>query len=312
MLRRLLVERILSGLLVVVGASVLIFVTLHIVPGDPVAAMLAGAPASPSKISELREELGVDDPLPTQYLDFVRGAMRGDLGRSFTTNQPVAEMITEAIPSTLELTFASLAVGVVLGGAAGVLAAVRRGTWVDSVTRAAGLFGASMPVFWTGVLLLMLFSFRFHLFPAIGGTGIKGIVLPAFSLGIISAGVLSRFVRTCVLEVLDQPFVLALDARGLSRRVIIGKHVLRNALIPCVTVLGIQLGYALAGAVVTETLFSRQGIGRLLVKAVSARDYPLVQGLVLVVATVYVLVNLVVDVSYTYIDPRIRLAVERP
>jgi peptide/nickel transport system permease protein len=187
---------------------------------------------------------------------------------------------------------------------------VRRATWVDSLTRAIGLFGASMPVFWTGVLLLMLFSFRFHLFPAIGGTGLRGIVLPAFSLGIISAGVLSRFVRTCVLEVLDQPFVLALEARGLSRRLILGKHVLRNAMIPCVTVLGIQLGYALAGAVVTETLFSRQGIGRLLVKAVAAKDYPLVQGLVLFVAVAYVVVNVIVDLSYSAIDPRLRAAVE--
>jgi len=299
------VRRVLAGMTVVIGTTVLIFFVLHLVPGDPVAAILNGAPASRQTIANLRQQLGLDRPLLAQYLSFVGNALRGNLGRSYSTNQPVAQIIAQSAPSTLELTGASLLIGVVLGLAGGVISAVRQGTVVDSVIRAVSLFLAAMPVFWSGILLLLAFSFTLHWFPALGGNGLRALVLPALSLGLACAGVLSRVVRSSVVEVMGQPFVMALRGRGLSSTRLVGKHVLRNALVPTITVLGLILGQALGGAVITETIFSREGLGRVLVAAIENKDYAVVQGAMLVVAVGYVTVNVLVEIIYAYVDPRI-------
>jgi ABC-type dipeptide/oligopeptide/nickel transport system permease component len=299
------VRRLLAGMTVVIGTTVLIFFVLHLVPGDPVAAILNGAPASRQTIANLRQQLGLDRPLLAQYLSFVGNALRGNLGRSYSTNQPVAQIIAQSAPSTLELTGASLLIGVVLGLAGGVISAVRQGTVVDSVIRAVSLFLAAMPVFWSGILLLLAFSFTLHWFPALGGNGLRALVLPALSLGLACAGVLSRVVRSSVVEVMGQPFVMALRGRGLSSTRLVGKHVLRNALVPTITVLGLILGQALGGAVITETIFSREGLGRVLVAAIENKDYAVVQGAMLVVAVGYVTVNVLVEIIYAYVDPRI-------
>jgi peptide/nickel transport system permease protein len=302
------VRRLLIGLLVVFGASVVVFVVLHELPGDPVAAKLQGAPATPQLIAQIRESLGLHRPLVAQYWTFLSHAVRGDLGQSYVGDQSVSSQLKNAIPPTLELTGASLVVGIVLGGILGAASAVWPNTVVDGVIRTFTSIFAAMPVFWTGILLLAAFSFGVHWFPGIGGEGVKGLVLPALSLGLASAGVLSRVVRSSMLEINGEPFVDMLNAKGIKPIKVIARHIGRNALVPVVAVLGLQLGEALAGAVVTETIFSRSGVGRLLVQAIEAKDYPMVQGVMIFLAGGLVLVNIVVDVSQAYIDPRVRTA----
>jgi ABC-type dipeptide/oligopeptide/nickel transport system permease component len=301
-------RRLLIGLLVVFGASVVVFLVLHEVPGDPVAAKLQGAPATPALIASIRASLGLNRSLPAQYWAFVTGALHGNLGTSYVGDQPVAGLLFAAIPSTLELTGASLLIGAVGGGVLGIWSAVTAGRWPDAVIRSFSSLFAAMPVFWTGILLLLVFSFSLHWFPGIGGAGLPGLVLPALSLGLASAGVLARVVRTSMLEIVDEPFVGMLAAKGLSRLRILVPHVTRSALVPVVAVLGLQLGEALAGAVVTETVFSRTGVGRLLVTAIENKDYPIVQGVMVFIAVGLVLVNIVVDVGQALIDPRVGLA----
>jgi ABC-type dipeptide/oligopeptide/nickel transport system permease component len=301
-------RRILLGIPVVVGASVVIFLVLHLLPGDPVAAALNGAPATPQMIHNLRVQFGLDRPLIAQYASFVGNALHGDLGRSYGSRESVTSLIAAALPATLALTGLALLIGFVLGIAAGVGSALNRGGPIDAVLRLFTLLCASMPVFWTGTLLLLLFSFTLGWFPATGGDGFRSLVLPALSLGLASAGVLARVIRNSMLEVLDEPHVRMLRARGLAPVSIMGKHVLRAALLPAVTMIGLQLGQALAGAVVTETIFSRAGIGQLLVGAVQAQDYPIVGGVMLLVATGLVVVNILVDLLQAGLDPRVRTA----
>jgi peptide/nickel transport system permease protein len=304
----LIVRRLLTGLAVVVGASVVVFLVLHEIPGDPVAAKLQGAPATPELIAHIRASLGLNKPLTTQYWTFITNALNGNLGMSYVEDQPVSSLLINAVPSTLELTGASLLIGAAGGGLLGVLSAVTADRWPDRVLSSCSSLCAAMPVFWTGTLLLLVFSFTLHWFPGIGGAGLPGLVLPALSLGIASAGVLSRVVRASMLEVIGEPFVHMLTAKGLSRRRILVPHVTRSALVPVVAVLGLQLGEALAGAVVTETVFSRTGVGRLLVTAIENKDYPIVQGVMVFIAVGLVAVNIVVDISQALIDPRVGLA----
>jgi peptide/nickel transport system permease protein len=307
----LIARRLLTGLIVVAGASVVVFLVLHEIPGDPVAAKLDGAPATPQLIAHIRASLGLSRPLPAQYWMFLSNALRGNLGTSYVGDQQVSAMLFTAIPSTLALTGASLLVGALGGGLLGIVSAVTAERWPDTVIRSLSSLCTAMPVFWTGTLLLLAFSFTLHWFPGIGGAGLPGLVLPALSLGIASAGVLSRVVRASMLEVTGEPFVHMLTAKGLSRQRILVPHVARSALVPVVAVLGLQLGEALAGAVVTETVFSRTGVGRLLVTAIENKDYPVVQGVMVFIAVGLVLVNIVVDVGQALIDPRAGLAPAR-
>jgi ABC-type dipeptide/oligopeptide/nickel transport system permease component len=286
--------------------SLIVFVIMHVLPGDPVKVMLAGTPVSGEQVEQLRAQLGLDDPLYVQYWRFVSGAVQGDLGRSITTKRTVSSEILSQFPATLQLTAAGMAVAVLLGLVSGVIAAIRQGTWVDAASMGLALIGISMPSFWLALLLLFLFSFKLGWVPATGAGGWRHLLLPAFVLGVGQAAIIARLVRASMVEVLRQDFVRVARAKGLRERPVIMGHALRNALLPVVTVLGLQYAFLLGGAVVIETVFGRPGIGRLSVDAILAKDFPVVQGTVLFTAGIYVLVNLLVDLSYAWIDPRVR------
>ncbi|HET9501848.1 MAG TPA: ABC transporter permease [Marmoricola sp.] len=307
----LILRRVLVAVPVLIGVSVAVFLALHVLPSDPTAVLLEGVPATPDVIRALQEQLGLNDPLPVQYWDFVSSALRGDFGTSFTTQQSVTSMIGSQMGATLQLTITAVGLTAFLGIALGVLAAIFRDTWFDSVVRVVSLLGTAMPIFWSGTLLMLVFSFSLHLFPASGSTGFKTLVLPSIALAFLASGLLIRLVRNSMIEVLGENFVTALDAKGLSPWRITAGHVLRNALIPAVTVIGLQIGGLLSGAVVTEVVFARQGLGRLLITGIKEQDYPVIQGTVLVISVIYLMVNIVVDISYAFIDPRIRTALEQ-
>ncbi len=299
-------RRLVLAIPVLVGVSLLTFLMLHLVPGDPVAAMFIGqGGAKAEQLEQVREQLGLNDPLPVQYLNYLADAVRGDLGRSIRTNEPVAELIVRNFPPTLRLTLASMGLAIVLGVVLGVVAAIKRGGWTDNLMMLIALAGVSMPGFWLGLLLISLFAVRLHWFPIIGGSGWRGLLLPACALGFAAAAIIARMVRSSLLEVLGEQYVVTARAKGLAERGVIVRHALRNAAIPVLTIVGLQFGGLLAGAVIIEQVFARQGIGRMLVSDLQSRDFPVAQGGVLFVAVIYVLVNLIVDLLYGWIDPRI-------
>lgn len=304
-------RRVLIAIPVVFGITVLLFFTLRVLPGDPAESLLAEVPVTTEVREQLSAQLGLDQPLWVQYGQFLWNGIQGDLGRSFTTGQSVTEMIASQMPATIRLTIAGVALTAIFGIGFGVLAAAFRDTWVDSTIRIISLLGTGMPVFWTGSLLLLVFSFQLHWFPSTGNASLKHLVLPAIALGFLSSGLLTRLVRNSMVELNGESFVLALYAKGLTKRVVTVRHVLRNALIPVVTVIGLQVGGLLSGAVISEIVFSRQGLGRLLVTGINDQDFPVVQGTVLVIALIYVGVNILVDISYAYIDPRVRTAIAK-
>jgi len=289
----------------VLGALTLVFFFLHIVPGDPVEAML-GESARAVEKERLRHELGLDLPLIAQYFKFLGGIATGDLGESYFYRRPVTAVIAERVPATLELAVASLFVAGIIAFPLGIIAALREGTALDALSMLFALIGISMPNFWLGPLLIILFSIKLGWFPVSGRDGFSSLVLPALTLGTALAALLSRMTRSSLLEVLGEEYLTVARAKGLPERKVILKHALRNALIPIVTVLGLQFGALLSGAIITENVFSWPGIGTLLITAVEARDYPLVQGCVLFISLAYVAVNLAVDLLYGFIDPRIR------
>lgn len=299
------VRRLLMLVPMLVGISLLTFAILQVTPGDPAVLML-GQYATPQRIANLRQELGLNDPLPVQYGRYVWRALHGDLGRSFRSQRPVIEEILDRFPSTLELTLAALLLSTVAGVATGVIAATVRNRWVDGGIMAGALVGLSIPEFWLGIVLLIVFGIKLKMVPITGGTGLKALILPALTLALAPAAVLARLTRSSVLEVIREDYVRTAWAKGLAGRDVIVRHVLRNALIPVVTVLGLQLAGLLGGTVFIENVFARPGIGRLAVNAIAARDYPLIQGIVLFTAVVYALLNLAVDVLYGFLDPRIR------
>lgn len=302
---RFLARRILLTLPVLLGVATLVFSLLHLVPGDPAQAMLGDA-ASPSDVVELRRRLGLDRPLVEQYVQFLGGVVRGDLGVSFRTNQPVVSAIAERLPATLELAVAALAVALIVAIPLGIAAAVWAGTSIDHAATTTALLGISMPSFWLGPLLALVFSVSLGWFPVSGRGTVGHLVLPALTLGAPLAAVLARITRASVIEELREWYVLAARARGASRIRAVLRHAVRNGLIPIVTVVGLQTGAVLTGAVITETIFAWPGVGRLLVQSIGFRDYPLVQGCILFIAVIYVSTNLLVDVAYGLLDPRIR------
>jgi peptide/nickel transport system permease protein len=291
---------------VVLGVSVVVFSIIHLLPGDPVLAILSGANATPEQERELRAQLRLDDPLPVQYVRFLGRAMVGDLGRSIFTGQPVIKEIADQLPSTLELAGTAILIAAIVGLVLGMVAAVRHNTWVDRAAMFVALGGVSMPSFWLGLLLIFVFSLHLGWFPATGQGGLSRLVLPAATIGLNYSAVIARLVRSSLLEVLGNNYIATARAKGLSEWGVTLKHALGNALIPVTTIIGVQLGNLLAGTIVVETVFSRRGMGRLAVTAVLDKDYPLIQGVVLVSALGYVLVNLLVDLSYSVLDPRIR------
>jgi peptide/nickel transport system permease protein len=282
-----------------------VFGIVRLIPGDP-ARLLAGDFATEQIVDELRQKWRLNDPLPVQYAAYVGGLARGDFGRSITTSTPIRPELTERFLRTLELAVAGIVVAMVIGGAAGIVSAVRRSSLLDYAATALALTGISTPIFWSGLLLILLFSVRLEWLPA-GGTGtLRHLVLPALSLGLFGAGALARQTRSGMLEVLGQDFVRTARAKGLPERVVVVKHALKNAMIPVVTVLGDQFGRLLGGAILTETVFAWPGMGRYLIESISQRDYPAVQGAILVFAAAVVIINLLVDLSYGMLDPRVR------
>jgi peptide/nickel transport system permease protein len=299
-------QRLLQAIPVLVGISVLSFLMLHLVPGDPVQVFAGDKPLTPERAAELRHAYGLDRPLVVQYLDYASHAVRGDLGVALRSQRPVLDSILEALPGTAQLTLAALGMAAILGISLGIVAAIAHGTWLDTAVMAVAILGISTPVFYSSLLLILFFSFTLAWLPATGQGGLERLVMPATALGLASSAVLARLVRSSMLEVLRQEYITTARAKGLATPLVVVRHALKNALIPAVTMLGLQLGALLGGAVVTETIFSRPGVGRLAVDAILSRDFPLVQGTVLFAASAYVLINLAVDISYAVIDPRIR------
>ncbi len=297
-------RRVLLVIPVLLGVSIAAFMMSHLVPGDPVSVML-GETATAEDIARLREELGFNEPIYVQYWKYVQGALTGDLGNSIRSGQPVLSEIADRFPSTLMLTVSAIIVASIVGITLGIAAAVSNKAWVDAAIMMFALLGISMPTFWSGILLILLFGLQLGWFP-IAGSGPMALVLPTVTLAAPAAAVLARMTRSSVLEVVGVDFVRSARAKGLRERVIVLRHVLRNALIPIVTIIGLQFGGLLAGSVIVESVFTRPGLGRYTVTAIQSRDFPQIQGIVLVVAAIYVFVNLAVDLSYAVIDPRIR------
>ena len=300
-------RRILAVVPVLFGVTLAVFSMLFLVPGDPVKIMLAEFVTTPDQIAQMRAQLHLDEPVLKQYGRFVANALRGDLGVSIRSRRPVATEIIENIGSTGQLALASMVVAIGLGVPLGLLAALGRNSWLDVAAMVVALLGVAMPSFWLGFLLIFVFSLHLGWLPATGGGDLPHLVMPAVALGMIAAAIIARLTRSSMLEVLGQDYVRTARAKGLGGASVIVRHALRNALIPVVTVFGLQFGNLLAGAVIVETVFSRPGLGRLIVGGILAKDFPLVQGTVLFVAAAYVLINVVVDVAYAYVDPRIRI-----
>jgi ABC-type dipeptide/oligopeptide/nickel transport system permease component len=277
------------------------------VPGDPVKIMLAEFVTTPDQVARMRAQLHLDEPVLQQYGRFVGNALRGDLGMSIRSRRPVATEIGENLGSTGRLALASMVVAIALGVPLGLIAALGRNSWLDVAAMGVALLGVAMPSFWLGFLLIFVFSLHLGWLPATGGGDLPHLVMPAVALGTIAAAIIARLTRSSMLEVLGQDYVRTARAKGLGGFAVVVRHALRNALIPVVTVFGLQFGNLLAGAVIVETVFSRPGLGRLIVGAILSKDFPLVQGTVLFVATAYVLINVVVDMAYAYVDPRIRI-----
>ncbi len=309
-MHRYILRRLLATIPVLLGVSALVFLMLHLTPGDPALLMMGAEGTSTSSaeaVDRLRHQLGLNDPISVQYWRFLRGAVRGDLGRSIWSEAKVSDLIREQLPSTLRLSAASLAFAVLLGVSTGVLASLRPNSLLDNVSMFVALVGVSMPSFWLGLMLINFFSFRLGWLPATTDpNSLARLVLPALALGVGSAAIIARLTRAGMLDVLDENYVVTARAKGLREHTVVLRHALRNATIPVLTVIGLQLGTLLSGAVVIETVFARQGIGRLAITAILGKDFPLVQGIVLLVAVAYVVTNLAVDLSYAFLDPRIR------
>ena len=305
-------RRLLQTVPVLFGVSLLVFAIMHVVPGDPVR-LIAGPDAPESVIARVRAELGLERPLYVQYVSFLSRALHGDLGRSLRSRSPVAGEILSRFPATLELTTVSMVMAVLVGIPLGLIAAVRRSSWVDYLAMGTSLATLSMPIFWVAIVAIWLFSLHLGWLPVSGRAGpvwhwegLRHVLLPAATLATTSVAIISRLTRSGMLDVLGREYVTTARAKGVPPSSVVGNHALANALIPVVTVVGLQYGFLLGGAVVTETIFAWPGVGRLAITAILQRDYPVVQGCVLLVAVVFVLVNLLVDLLYGWLDPRIR------
>jgi ABC-type dipeptide/oligopeptide/nickel transport system permease component len=302
---RYLIRRLLLTIPVLLGVATLVFALIHLVPGDPAQAML-GEGATVEEVERLRGQLGLDDPLLTQYWSFLGGILRGDLGTSFRYGTPVTLEIRTRLPNTAILAVAAMLAAILFAIPLGILAAVFRGTWIDHAAMTAALVGISMPNFWLGPLLAILFAVYLGWLPVSGTGSPAHLVLPAITLGAALSAILARMTRASLLEELRELYVLAARSRGLSPARAVLRHAFRNSLIPVVTIIGLQFGAVLTGTIITETIFAWPGIGRLLIQAINFRDYPLIQGCILFISVTYVAMNLLTDLTYGYLDPRIR------
>jgi len=299
------VTRLLGAVVTLLITWTVVFGAMRLVPGDPVLLMLQGTPISDAAMDAARAKLGLDRPLIVQYVSFLANAVRGDLGASFQSRQPVTELIADELPYTLQLAIGGFVVGLLLGGTLGIVAGVWPNGWIDTVCMTLALAGLSLPSFWIGMILIQVFATQLGWVPVLG-TGFDALILPSISLGLFLAGGLARLVRNSIIEVMTQDYIRTAHAKGLTGVRVVIKHALRNAIIPPLTLLGIQFALLIGGAVVTETVFARPGIGRLLVLAVLEKDFPVVQGVVVLTTAAYVLINLLIDLAYGVIDPRVQ------
>jgi peptide/nickel transport system permease protein len=307
-------HRLIALVPMLLGLSIASFALVHVVPGDPALVMLGGE-GTPQQVAELRQQLGLDRPLPVRYWEWLTRVLRGDLGESLYNRTRVMDELTWRLPTTLTLVLMSLILSIGIGVPAGLVSAVYRNTWVDHAARLLTLVSLSLPSFWLGLMLIILFSLKLNLLPIVGYKsvvtdfwfGIQFLILPSCALGTYLAALLARLVRSSVLEVLGQDYIRTARAKGLREQVVLFRHALRNALIPTVTVIGINVGILLGGSAVIETLFVIPGVGQFVVTSLYNRDLPVIQGLILYISILYILINLAVDILYTYLDPRLRL-----
>ncbi len=301
------IRRLLQMIPVTLGILTLVFSLIHLIPGDPAAAV-AGEGARPEDIAQVRKALGLDQPLWKQYVTYLNNVAHGDLGRSFRTNEKVSKEIMERYPATLQLAFGSMVVALLVAFPLGIISAIYRNSWIDNVARFFALIGVSMPSFWFGPLLIIAFAINHRWFPVSGREeGLKSIVLPSVTMGLALSAILTRMIRVSLAEELNQLYVTTAIAKGVTRAKAIFRHALKNALIPVITVLALQFGSLLTGAIITEQIFSWPGLGRLLIQSINTRDYPQVQASILVIAVTYIIVNFASDLLYGVVDPRIKL-----
>lgn len=286
--------------------SLVVFLMLFLIPGDPASIYVGDRTATPERLAQIRHAMGLDRPGYVQYADFIWKALHGDLGRSLQTDRPVTVEISSRWVNTLELAMVAMVLAIFLGFALGLISGLRRNSLSDTLSMVVALFGISVPVFWLALLLIMLFAVHFRWVPATSEPGLRGLVLPSVSLALLSAATLARLVRSSILEVLRLDYLTTARAKGLHAAVVILRHALPNAIIPVITAMGLQFGSLLSGAVITETVFARPGLGKLVVDSIQNKDFPTVQGVILVLALIYVVMNFLVDLSYAFIDPRIR------
>ena len=309
-----LVLRLLAAIPVLLGVLLIVFVLLRLIPGDPVDIIFSGrgggassARTTADAVERLRESYNLDRSIPVQFLLYVKDVITGDFGRSFRTNIQVGDLVKELFPQTLQLTMAGMGVALFVGILAGVISAIRHHTWIDYVGQFIAVFGVSIPDFFFGLLMIFIFSIWAGWLPAISATSPIGLIMPAITLGVSSAAILARLTRSSMLDVMSRDFVRTARAKGLVESLVVWRHAFRNALIPVVTIIGLQFGSLLTGAIVVEVVFTRQGLGFELVNAIVTRNYPVVQALVMLASVVYVVMNILVDTLYTYIDPRVRV-----
>jgi len=299
-------KRLLLTIPTVVTITLVVFLMLHAVPGDPAIIFAGDKNVTPEQLAVVRLEMGLDRPIMVQYIDYLSRIFVLNLGRSLYSRIPVTHEIGNRVSSSAELAVAAFALASVLGILLGVVSALWRSSWVDVAAMSFAIVGVSMPIFWLASMLIFVFAIMLGWFPVTGAGGLSRLVLPALALGMISSATLARLVRSSVLEILSQAYVTTARSKGLREMVILTRHVLKNAFIPVITVMGLQFGTLLSGAVITETVFARPGLGKLLVDAILIKDFPVIQAVILIVALIYVLMNLLVDVSYAFLDPRIR------
>ena len=298
-------KRLLMLIPVMIGVTFLVFSIISMTPGD-VASMILGDGATQESIEKLREDMGLNDPVIVQYFNYIKDLVSGDMGSSYATGKSVSSEIGSRFPNTFKLTLSAILISVLISIPIGVISATRQYSIFDNVGMILALIGISMPSFWTGLILIILFSLNLGWFPSGGMTGIKSLILPAFTLAIASTASITRTTRSSMLEVIRQDYINTAKAKGVSRKVVIRKHALKNALIPAITVIGLEFGVLLGGAVLTETVFSWPGIGRLMVESIQRKDTPMVLGCVIIFAVSFSVVNLIIDILYAYIDPRIK------
>lgn len=304
-------RRFLELLLLLVGISFLVFGSMHLAPGDP-ASIIGGPTATKSDIAAIRDSLGLNDPFLVQYWDYLKNIFQGDFGYSYQTKQSVSEALAVRFPNTLNLAVASMIVAVIIGLGAGIISALKQNSWLDVSSTVVALAGISIPNFWLGALLILVFGVNLQILP-VGGLdapfwtaeGFKQLILPAITLGTGSAAMIARMSRSSMLEVIRADYIRTARAKGMKEKTIVWIHALKNSMIPVITVIGLNFGFLLGGTIITEQVFAINGVGRLMIDAIAARDFPMVQGSVLLVATLFVLVNLIVDIIYVFVDPRI-------